>query len=153
MKCPVCSNELAEYNTGNFKADICRDGCAGIWLDESELEKCDQFNEKFDSNLLRVKKNADVLIDRNKKRNCPKCTDQVLNRVMLDKDRMFEIDNCPKCHGHWLDIGELERMRSLDKENSELMGRVNSFQKKLEEDYKDPSKRGKVAAFLQLLFK
>lgn len=153
MKCPVCDNNLVEYATKNFAVDICRDGCAGIWLDKGELEKCNDYHEEFSAELLRVKKNADVAIDRNKARLCPKCVTVTMAHTAIDPERNFEIDTCPQCQGHWLDIGELGKIRLDSKENDELRSRMRIFEAKLQADLNDPEKSQKVAAFVRLLFK
>lgn len=37
---------------------------------------------------------------------CPKCGETLTTRLIQD----VEIDECPRCHGMWLDKGELEAM-------------------------------------------
>jgi len=41
--------------------------------------------------------------------NCPLCIDQTLE---ARHRQGIEIDICPKCHGIWLDRGEMERLMS-----------------------------------------
>lgn len=153
MKCPACTSTLSEFQAVNFKVDICKDGCSGIWFDAKEFEKCDEHSERFPQELLRVKKNASTVIDRNKQRPCPCCPSTTLTRVVLDKERGFEIDQCPKCSGHWLDIGELEKIRATNKEDIEIAARVATFEKKAAEDLKNPERARKVRAVLELIFK
>lgn len=43
---------------------------------------------------------------------CPECGGTVLDRVQQDN---VEIDRCPKCHGIWLDAGELELLMGHSK--------------------------------------
>lgn len=115
MNCPVCSNSLTEREAHGFHVDVCADGCAGIWFDCAELDKCDTHRDKFPDELLRVKSNADVVIDRSRPRNCPKCSSSVMERLYFKADNSFEIDRCNSCDGHWLDIGELEYLRNHSK--------------------------------------
>lgn len=154
MKCPVCSRGLVEYSAGSFTVEICRDGCSGIWFDKAELEKCDQHHEPFPTDLLRLRKNASVVIDRNKERDCPRCSsNQVLERILLDPETRFEIDRCPRCEGNWLDIGELDRMRRISQENSDIETRIANFERKVAEQLKDADARHRVGAFLRLIMR
>ena len=151
MKCPACSNELHEYKAGSYNVDICRDGCSGIWFDKDELVKCDEHNEPFPNELLRVRKQANVVIDWNKARKCPSCTDATLTKVVLDPEIRFEIDKCPKCEGNWLDIGELENIRRRQKEDSELDARLKSYEAQAEKHLKDLDKSFKISGLLRLI--
>jgi Zn-finger nucleic acid-binding protein len=153
MKCPACNRTLGEFRATTFKIDICKDGCSGIWFDADEFGKCDQAKEPFPKELLRVKRNADVVIDRNKNRHCPRCTTATLSRISLDKDRGLEIDQCPTCQGHWLDIGELENIRQHDQDLSTIHERYSTFEKRAQEQLKDTTRASKVRAVLELIFK
>lgn len=153
MKCPACNKDLVEYTAGIFNVDICRDGCSGIWFDKGELEKCDQYNEPFPEDLLRVNKSPAVLIDRSKTRRCPGCGNPTMQRVLLDPETRFELDRCSSCFGHWLDNGELERMRKVSKADSELQARLLAFGKRVAEQLKKPGERERVAGFLKVLFR
>ena len=153
MKCPACSHNLAPHPAGPFQVDICREGCGGIWFDKAEFEKCDQHHEPFPAELLRVRKHAAVAIDRNKKRSCPKCSGQTLVRVVLDPETRFEIDSCPGCQGHWLDIGELARIREQDKTDTDMNQRIAAFQKKVQDQIAKTGDPARFKAFVQLLWK
>jgi Zn-finger nucleic acid-binding protein len=133
MKCPVCSNPLVAYDSGSFHVDICRDGCSGIWLDASELERIDESHEPFPKELLKIRKIANVVIDRNKVRICPKCPENVsMHRVVVDPEIRFELDECPQCKGDWLDIGELGNLRDKHEFESQLSLRLKAQQEKIE---------------------
>ncbi len=151
MKCPVCSKPLVQYQAGAFDVDICRDGCSGIWFDKSELEKCDEFHESFPEELLRLNKNPQVVIDRSKPRSCPVCAGQPLTRITIDPETRFEIDSCQSCHGHWLDVGELERMRKVSKSDAEMERRISDFEKRASQQLKDVDARRRVTAFFRLI--
>lgn len=153
MKCPVCQNELKEFDAGTFQIDICQDGCSGMWFDEGELEKCAAHNKPFPDSLLRMKRSPNVLIDRSKARGCPRCpSNQVMNRVEIDPEINFEIDHCDSCGGYWLDIGELQHMREQHEEMAEISSRLKAFEKRVEEQLKDPTKATRVKAFVKNLF-
>ncbi len=153
MKCPVCSNSLSAFDAGSFTVDICKDGCAGIWLDKGELEKCNEHTDPFPQELLRVKKSLDVVIDRSKTRLCPSCEDQEMTRITLDAETNFEIDQCPTCKGHWLDVGELEHLRAKEKEEAEMSARIADFEKQVADKLSDPESAHKVKAFVTKLFR
>ena len=153
MKCPVCTNTLHSFDAGSFTVDICKDGCAGMWFDKGELDSCNEHNEPFPQELLRVKKSIDVVIDRSKTRVCPSCQSQEMTRVSLDPETNFEIDQCPKCEGHWLDVGELQHLRELEKEEAEMNERISSFEKRVAEQLSDPTTAHKVKAFVTKLFR
>ncbi len=148
MKCPVCAKQLVEYKAGSFNVDICRDGCSGIWFDSSEIEKCDEHSEAFPPELLRVNKSPNVVIDRNKERSCPKCS-QTMARIMLDPEKRFEIDRCAKCGGHWLDNGELERMRKVSAGEAASSANLEAYNKRINEQLKDVDARYRVSSFLK----
>ena len=151
MKCPACNSQLHEYKAGTLCVDICRDGCSGIWFDKAEFEKCDQHTEPFPPELLRIRKQASVVIDRNKARSCPKCVGKTLKHIVIDPEIRFEIDECPACGGHWLDIGELEHIRSTDKDTSAMHARIAAFEKKVEAQLKSSDKAFKLRSLIQLI--
>jgi Zn-finger nucleic acid-binding protein len=153
MKCPVCSKALVEYKAGAFNVDICRDGCSGIWFDKSEIEKCDEHSEPFPTELLRVNKSPNVVIDRSKAHNCPKCESQVMTRIVLDPEKRFEIDRCPKCEGHWLDNGELERMRKVSQASANSSAQLAAYNKRVNEQLDDVDARFRVGSFIKSLLK
>jgi len=43
--------------------------------------------------------------------NCPLCVDQTLD---ITHRNGIELDICPKCHGIWLDRGEIDRLIAED---------------------------------------
>ena len=153
LTCPVCSHALVNYRAGSLNIDICRDGCSGIWFDATELERCDQHSEQFPAELLRVKKNAAVVIDRSKTRICPRCKSCALERVKLDAESNFEIDRCPQCLGHWLDIGELERIREKSKEEEALASRLRINAERIERELQGANPRPGLEALVRVIFR
>lgn len=131
MKCPACKRLLVEYSTPSCKIDICQDGCAGIWFDAGEFEQSKHYTVEFPRELLCVKKVLDVLIDRSKLRQCPRCDQKTMTRLVLDPETRLEIDQCPTCKGHWLDRGELAHIRREDEEMTKLLERIEFHKKKL----------------------
>jgi len=91
--------------------DVCQGGCGGIWFDRFELNKVDEPHESLGESLLDVERDENVVVDHEKKRNCPRCGDVVLKRYFFSVKREIEVDECPKCAGFWLDQGELGAIR------------------------------------------
>jgi hypothetical protein len=96
---------------GNVVADVCQDGCGGVWLDQFELQKVDNADECVGADVLAVEPAPDVVIDWMERRNCPQCHGIVMARHFFSVKMQIEIDECPKCGGVWLDQGELAKIR------------------------------------------
>jgi Zn-finger nucleic acid-binding protein len=130
MNCPSCSNELSRVTFEKVELDLCRSGCGGIWFDQGELAKFEDPSINVSPSLLRVMRNAEVVIDRSKARSCPSCTGQVLQNKIDAKTLGVEVDTCLQCSGIWLDLGELDSIRS-DKAKIAEMEKVLSAQSEL----------------------
>lgn len=151
MRCPSCSSQLEEKKVNNLILDICQSGCGGIWFDAGELEKIDDTSENVPKEILRPIKNQNVVIDRSKQRNCPKCSSSPLNNNAYNEQYHIEIDNCLTCGGIWLDLGEIETLRSHNTSQTERTSIINAFMEKVKSS--DPVKKKRLAAVIQLLFK
>lgn len=110
MKCPACFNALTEVQVGHLLVDVCQDGCGGIWFDAFELQKVDEEGEAGEP-LLDVRRNPDITVDPNRKRECPRCAGVKLHRHFFSAKRRVQVDECPNCAGYWLDAGELAQIR------------------------------------------
>lgn len=112
MDCPACSRELTHW-TADFEVDVCDGGCGGIWFDHYELAKVDEPAEAAGEGLLDVSVDPAVVVDLDRRRLCPKCTDGVvMMRHFTSVERKVAIDECPECGGVWLDAGELRAIRT-----------------------------------------
>jgi Zn-finger nucleic acid-binding protein len=120
-----------------------------MWLDQGEFDKCDQHVEAFPVELLRMQRCPNVLIDRSKTRACPKCEHVNLTRVVIDHDKRFEVDECPSCHGHWLDLGELEYLRDQDREMSQIQARMDAYDRRVHEQLSDLDKAYRVKSLVK----
>jgi uncharacterized protein len=112
MKCPACFNELTEIQVGNLAVDVCQGGCGGIWFDVFELQKVDEEPEAAGEALLHIQRNERLIVDRSRKRECPRCAGIKLHRHYFSAKRKIEVDQCPNCGGYWLDAGELALIRA-----------------------------------------
>jgi uncharacterized protein len=111
MKCPACFNELTQKQVGRLTVDVCQDGCGGIWFDAFEMEQVDEEEEAAGEALLDIPRDDRVLVDRSRKRECPRCPEIKLHRHFFSAARRVEVDQCPNCGGYWLDAGELAQIR------------------------------------------
>ena len=60
---------------------------------------------------LRSVRDPNVVVDPQRKRECPRCEDVKLKRRFFSRHHKIEVDECPGCGGIWLDPGELEKIR------------------------------------------
>ena len=111
MNCPACDNELSPMTVGNLTVDVCRGGCGGIWFDAFELQRVDEPKETAGERLAGIERDPSLRLDPGRKRPCPRCAGIKLKRHFFSAKRRVEIDLCPGCGGHWLDAGELDKIR------------------------------------------
>jgi len=115
MHCPIDNNELEKQSyEADIEIDICP-RCAGVWLDKGELETIEETIEndyieeleKFPDyagsayTMALQKKAAEI--------TCPDCN-TAMERKEYAYTSQIMIDKCPKCHGIWLDKGELQAL-------------------------------------------
>jgi Zn-finger nucleic acid-binding protein len=112
MKCPACFNELTEIQVGSLAVDVCQGGCGGIWFDAFELQRVDEQDETEGESLLNIQHDGRIVLDRSRKRECPRCAGVKLHRHFFSAKRQVEVDQCPNCAGYWLDAGELAMIRA-----------------------------------------
>jgi uncharacterized protein len=127
MKCPACANDLTSVKAAEITIDACLAGCGGIWFDNFELKKIDEPHEAAAALLLEIVPGTAAVVDSSQRRSCPKCSDVVMMRHFFSRRKQVEVDECPNCGGHWLDAGELARIRH-ERE-------VERAEQKLKEDY------------------
>jgi Zn-finger nucleic acid-binding protein len=112
MKCPACVNELTPFQLRNLTVDVCQGGCGGIWFDAFELQKVDEERETAGEPLLNIERDERLVVDKSRKRECPRCAGVKLHRHFFSAKRRVEVDECPGCAGCWLDAGELALIRA-----------------------------------------
>ncbi len=106
MICPACKTQMIILELDDVEIDYCH-SCAGVWLDEGELDLLlDEKNENT-SPVVKALKDGDML--ESEKRRCPVCSKK-MREVVLPLDPPVEIDKCPERHGLWFDKGELEEV-------------------------------------------
>ena len=130
MKCPACSNPLSTVNAGEIMVEVCKGqgGCGGLWFRKDELKKFDEPHELAGEALLDIEHNKNTEIDRKAIRHCPQCADkQELCLRWYDISNEVEIDQCLKCSGIWLDVGELEAIRGQYKSEEERRAAAEAY--------------------------
>lgn len=119
MKCPACSGQLSTVHADPVTIDVCREKCGGLWFDRAELALFDEAHERVAPELLRPVKNSSVVVDHSRERRCPKCASSPLSRRFHDTQYRIEVDECASCGGVWLDLGELENLRTQNKDSAD----------------------------------
>jgi len=120
MRCPACFNELTQTQVGSLTVDVCQGGCGGIWFDAFELQRVDEEEEAAGEPLLQIQRDPKLVLDTQRKRDCPRCADMRLHRHFFSARRRVEVDQCPNCGGYWLDAGELNQIRAEKAETARV---------------------------------
>lgn len=118
MRCPKDNTKLKEFFFNGVNLDKCPK-CSGMWFDPGELSK---IMDERDGDLSWVHfelwAENKGFSNRKSERLCPR------DEVYLVTARYLgvEIDICPKCHGIWLDKGEMTKIidhleRSIDEKS------------------------------------
>ena len=122
MKCVKCEGELSQVAVGGVTVDQCNK-CSGIWLDLGELEKVLSGDDV--TKVRSLGDNSEV--HDQEKATCPRCKGEGKMVQLADpKHQGVHLDRCLVCYGHWLDGGELEKLR-----NKGVFGTVAGFFKGL----------------------
>ncbi len=111
MKCPACTNAMTEVKLQDIAVDVCQDGCGGVWFDWFELKKVDEPHEAIGEDLMHVARGADVTLQAEGKRACPRCEGMPMLKHFASVKRDVQVDECPNCAGYFLDYGELNAIR------------------------------------------
>jgi Zn-finger nucleic acid-binding protein len=105
LTCPKCQASLTAVRLLGVDVDQCP-RCAGIWLDEPELDQVEDTALDVDEwkGTLVFATNPTSLA-------CPRCSSS-MKRFQY---RLFdlELECCAHLHGYWLDAGEEQRILTL----------------------------------------
>lgn len=121
LKCPFCSNELAEVAGKSATVDVCQN-CKGIWFDHGELVNIVQGLLQRDGVSPRSfrpfeKSGVQVLrVDGQGERICPRCQ-QHMKPLNYAYDSNIILEKCSKCEGIWADAGEAHEVARYLKED------------------------------------
>ena len=105
IHCPRCVGELEPITYEGVDLDICL-LCHGLWFDQGELAKFNNFDSDFPFGPGKPVKGKAI------GGHCPRCN--VVMIVMRYAPRTnFQLDRCPECGGVWLDNGEIGKVQQL----------------------------------------
>lgn len=111
-ECPRCWVEMKKVKVRVIGRDVTIDNCPrcdGVFLDDGELKKITR------NRSLHIFLTKYLGIDSDSKLLCPHC------KGLMDTEDAggVEVDVCIKCHGVWLDAGELESLKEKGEEEFE----------------------------------
>jgi Zn-finger nucleic acid-binding protein len=104
LTCVKCTSVLDKARVGDVEVDLCP-SCGGLWLDHGEIERLGRGRPEDLTRLrsaLAGSSTPDPVSETTT--TCPACPGQ-LSEVVLGP---VNIEYCPKCHGIFLDRGELD---------------------------------------------
>ncbi len=104
MNCPVDQVQMRQLQDKGIVMDWC-ELCDGIWLDPGELARLTR--TATDLPALPPQPTAAPRKPEQKQPACPRCG-FLTEPVPYERDASLELDRCPRCHGLWLDRGELQ---------------------------------------------
>jgi len=67
LKCPACDHTLTEMTIGSITADVCQDGCGGVWLDNQELTRSVSVDDDIEADTACIQWSEDVVVDADRK--------------------------------------------------------------------------------------
>lgn len=109
-QCPACSHLLQHTHIGEVEADLCTQGCGGLWLSAHNIETLAHKPKVVEELMAKIE--FVEPLSQYQTRLCPKCR-QALNTSMVHGEIDVEIDTCPRCLGIWLDKGEVTALTRL----------------------------------------
>jgi uncharacterized protein len=105
LTCVKCTSVLDKARVGDVEVDLCP-SCGGLWLDHGEIERLGRGQtEEMDRLRAVLTGRADPAPPSETRTHCPACTSQ-LQEIVLGP---VHVDYCGKCHGVYLDRGELDQ--------------------------------------------
>jgi Zn-finger nucleic acid-binding protein len=109
VNCPACLRPLHETAVRELTVDVCRNGCAGIWLDRWELRKVDADQTSEGECLLALPARSPLAPEHVEQRFCPRDLAPLRRHYVCD-ELGLEVDSCVVCAGLWIEPGELGRI-------------------------------------------
>jgi Zn-finger nucleic acid-binding protein len=104
LTCVKCTSVLDKARVADIEVDLCP-SCGGLWLDHGEIERLGR-GKPADVDQLRMALTGSTTPDiaSETQTSCPACPG-TLKEVKLGP---INIEYCGKCHGIFLDKGELD---------------------------------------------
>ncbi len=106
--CPKCSGKLDSVIYNDIEVDRCHQ-CQGIWFDETEA---DELKEIKGSEIIDLEESPPISEhdDLEQVVRCPRCQVKMIKLLDMDKYQIW-YEQCPQCHGIWLDAGEFHQFK------------------------------------------
>ena len=105
LTCVKCTSVLDKSRVGDVEVDLCP-SCGGLWLDHGEIERIGRGQEGEVSKLRQALTGSPKPEPASETTtHCPACPGS-LKEVVLGP---VHVDYCGKCHGVFLDKGELDQ--------------------------------------------
>ncbi len=136
MNCPSCNNELKALAVTGVRILACAESCGGLWFEWSEIKKLKDRNPAAGEALLHVERAEGVHVFRDIQHPCPKCKHTLLYRHCFNRRFRYEIDQCSKCAGFWVDVGWLARLEAQLSSESDRQTAAAYFKTLFEESIK-----------------
>ncbi len=136
MNCPACKNELKPLQITGVKVQACEGSCGGLWFEWHEIKKLKDRNAAAGTELLRVKRAEGVHVFRDVQHPCPHCIHTLLYRHCFNREFKYEVDQCAKCAGFWLDAGALAHLAQDAPTESDQQKAAAYFKSLFEESLK-----------------
>ena len=112
INCPACGKEMTKIfrSEGGVNLDICLNGCGGIFFDNRELKKFDEYTENIEELKKAINNKTFEKTDESQIRICPVCRTNMVKNSVSVKGNII-IDECYNCGAKFFDHGELTKMR------------------------------------------
>ncbi|HZS39815.1 MAG TPA: zf-TFIIB domain-containing protein [Polyangia bacterium] len=105
LTCVKCTSVLDKARVGDVEVDLCP-SCGGLWLDHGEIERIGRGQTTEMEKLRSALKGSEKPDPASETvTSCPACPG-ALKEVVLGP---VHVDYCTKCHGVFLDKGELDQ--------------------------------------------
>lgn len=117
LHCPVDGTGLVEGSCEGIRVQRCP-SCRGMWLDRVRLDAILDMHgrEREDRAPVAPDPGSQAYeLARQKQRpvrRCPACATDMEAREYARVSEVL-VDACPRCHGRWLDAGELEQLEAF----------------------------------------
>ncbi|MBF0595370.1 MAG: zf-TFIIB domain-containing protein [Candidatus Omnitrophica bacterium] len=124
MNCPVCSKVMVQTDFGGVNAQVCANGCKGIWFEHGALEKVDENNEGMGKALEEALNSPRINDADRASLKCPACH-MPMHQHKYFKAQEVNIDECYGCAAFFLDSGELSVIRRKAMTDAEVEAYTN----------------------------
>ena len=108
LNCPGCSSSMQQLREPDLTIDVCPN-CGGRFLDRGELNAL-ATGLSGDIEFCSAAYDLSDHEDRFPPRICPKCSEQVMEKVDLLGFSDLIFDFCPSCEGFYFDAREIDAM-------------------------------------------